>query len=379
MVSHHTVARDAAETGLMRAVGALAVLFPCLAMVQVLVNSRDYRQPVAAIAVWLAVLGAAGWLVPRLRAGGLTTGQTVAAVAVAVAAVAAIGAAHRPNDSPASVDLAILGTAWLLVLVVLSGSPRVWIPGALLVFAVHSALLIGDDGLNPVSLSLLEVAGYILAAMLITFAAIRSTLAMHVTVAARRASLASRSAAERAAAAAIQHERQMRLSALEREALPLLRGIAGGTLDPSTGSVAQQCARHAAALRHSLTDRAPADGVLVAALEPTLRSARERGLMVTIQPIGEVRTPPPAVARAVLATVEAVVSALPPHQVLLTMVASGDDVELYLTFGVSPPTMPDLARFGVDLPAAACWHAAAVTAETGGGCLEIAWRRGGAG
>ena len=94
-----------------------------------------------------------------------------------------------------------------------------------------ASLLIRGEGLNRLSLSELEAAGYIIAAILIAFAALRPTLAVHVSLAARRASLASRSAAERAAAAAIGQERQSRLAVLEKEALPLLRGIADGTLD----------------------------------------------------------------------------------------------------------------------------------------------------
>jgi hypothetical protein len=377
VVSHHAVARNAAETARMRVVGALAGFAPSLAVIQVLVNSRDYRQPAVAVAVWLAVLGAAAWLVPRLRAGPLATGEAVAAITVAVAAVAAIGAAHRPDDDPASFDMAILGTAWLLALVVLSRPARVWIPGALLVYAVHSALLVADDGVNSLSLSQLEAAAYILVTILIAFAALRSTLATHATVSARRASLASRAAAERAAVAAIQQERQVRLRALEREALPLLRAIADGTLDPRAESVAHECAGHAAALRHSLTDGAPAEGMLVAALEQSLSSARAEGLLVTVQAIGGVRTPPPALARAILETLDAVLGALPPHHVLLTLIDSGDDAEIFLTFDALPPAMPGLARFGADMPAAAGWHAAVIAAESGGGCLEIAWRQDG--
>src|SRR4051794_41927276 len=96
----------------MRVVAALAVLVPSLAVIQVLVNSRDYRQPAVAIAVWLAILGAAAWLVPRLRAGPLATGETVAAITVAVAAVAAVGAAPPPGGGPARLDMANFGAGW---------------------------------------------------------------------------------------------------------------------------------------------------------------------------------------------------------------------------------------------------------------------------
>jgi hypothetical protein len=131
------VARDTVEAGLTRLIRTLAVILPSLALLQVLADSRDYRQPAVAVMVWLAVLCAGIWLVPRLRTGGLAAGETAAAIAIAVAAVAAIGAVHRADGDPGNVNLAILGTAWLLVLVVMSHSAWVWIPVALLVFAVE--------------------------------------------------------------------------------------------------------------------------------------------------------------------------------------------------------------------------------------------------
>jgi hypothetical protein len=376
VVSHHKVAMDTAEVGLMRLVRALAVILPSVALVQVLANPGDYRQPAAAVAVWLAVLGAGAWLVPRLRTGGLAASETAAAILIAIAAVAAIGAVHRAHGGSGSVDLAILGTAWLLALVVMSHPARVWIPAALLVFAVYGALLIRDGGLNPLSLSQLGAAGYIIVAVLIAFAALRPTLDMHVSMAAQQACLASKSAAERAAAAAIQQERQSRLAVLEQEALPLLRGIADGTLDPAEQGVREECARHAAILRHSLSGGAPG-GELVAGLEHVLRAAAPE-LPMPVQVIGDPGTPQPPVARAVMAVVDAVISALPPHHVMLTVLAYGDDVELYVTFSAPLRSPPDLTRFGLDVPASAHWHALVSTTETGGGCLEVAWRKDGA-
>ena len=377
-MSHHRVARDTAEVGMTRLVGALAVIPPSIALVQVLANLHNYHQPAVAIADWLGVLVAAALLVPRLGTGGIARGEAVAAIAIAVEAVAVIGLMHRPHNAPGSVDLAILGTAWLLSLAVMSCPPREWIPGALLVYAVHGVLLIHNEGLTRLSLSQLGAAGYILAVILIIFAALRPTAATHASMAARQAVLASRSAAERAGVAAIQQERRDRLAVLEREALPLLRGIADGTLDPASDRVREQCARHAEILRDSLTGRAPEAGELAAALEPTLRAARERGLLVTEQLIGDPGIPPPPAARAILAILGAVMSGLPAQQVILTVLASGDDVELYLTFGAPLRSMPDLAQFRPDLPASAHWHAELVATETGGGCLELSWRKDGA-
>jgi hypothetical protein len=386
MVSPHTVVRDIAEAGLMRMVRTVALVTPCIALIQVLANLHNYRQPAAAIAVWLAVLGAGAWLVPRMRTGGLSAGETAAAIAIAIAAVSVVGLARQAHPLPGSVDLAILGTIWLLVLVVMSRPARVWIPATLIVFAVHGALLMRAEGLNRLSLSELEAAGYITAAILIAFATLRPTLAVHASMAARRSSLASRATAERAAAAAIGQERRSRLAVLEKEALPLLRAIADGTLDPTAAEVRDSCARHAAVLRHSLTGRPPGGGELAAGLEPALRAARERGFLVDVQLIGDAGTPPPPpVARTLLATVDAVLGALVPQQVTLTVLAhddgmQGEDVELYLTFAAPPRSLPDVTRFARDnaLPAAARWHAAVSAAEPDGGYLEVSWQKDGA-
>jgi hypothetical protein len=377
VVTPAEVARDTVESGLTRLVRVLAVVMPSLALVQALANSRDYRQPVVAIVIWLAVIGAGAWLVPRLRQGGLTASETAAAVAVAVAAVAATGAVHRAHGTPGGADLAILGTAWLLVLVVVSHPARVWVPVALLVFAVQSSVIIGEQGLGLLGLSQVGVGGYIIATVLIAFAALRPTVDMQVDLAARQAALASKLAAERAAAAAIKQERDSRLAVLEFEALPLLRGIADGTLDPADEGVREQCARHATVLRRALTESAPA-GELMAGLERTLRSAAERGLPVTVQAIGDLGSPRPPVAGAVLATVEAVLGELPPRPAVLTALAAGDDVELYLTFSAPMRAVPDVMRFGLGLPAAAHWRAALSATETDEGFLEVSWRKDGA-
>jgi hypothetical protein len=375
VVSHHEAVRDFTESGMRRMVSAMAAILPFAALIQVLANLSDYRQPAVAVAVWLTMFAAAAWLVPRIGPGGLTRGEAAAAVLIAVVAAAAIGWEHRPYHGSGSVDLVILGTVWLLALVALSHPARVWVPGALCVFAVHAALLIRAAGASPLSLAELEVAGYILAAVLVVFAALRPTVAMHTSMTARRAALASRSLAERAAVVAVQEVRRSRLALLEMEALPLLRGVADGTLDPADSDVRDRCARHAAVLRHSLTDRAPSADALVAGLQPALQAASARGLLVNVQVIGDPGVPPPDVAHAVLAAVDAVISALRSHQVMLTVLASGSDVELYLTFSGPLRVSPDVARFGRDVPAAACWHATMTAEETGTGCLEISWRK----
>ena len=228
-----------------------------------------------------------------------------------------------------------------------------------------------------VGLTRLTASVYTLAVILIIFAAIRPTVRTQAGIAVRRAALASRSAAERAAVAAIREDRHERLALLEMEALPLLRGITDGTLDATDSAVRERCARHAATLRRSLTDRARNGlGGILPALEPALRAASARGLLVDVQMVGDPGAPMPEVAAATLAAVEGVISALPPHPVTLTVLAPADDVEFYVTFSEPPRTAPDLKRAARNVPAAACWRAAVTVDETGAGCLEVCWRRG---
>jgi hypothetical protein len=413
VVSHLQAAREAVDAGVARLVSTLAVILPCLALLQVIANAGDYRQPAAAAAVWLAVLGAGAWLVPRVRAGGLSPRQTAAAIAIAVAAVALVDLEHRARGTMGGIDLAVLGAGWLLVPVVMSSPALVWLPAAVLLLAVHAALLIHGEGLDPVGLSQLAGAAYIVAALLILFTVLRPALDARAALAARQAAMASRSAAEQAAAGAIERERRGRLAALEQEALPLLRSIADGALDPADESVRARCAGHAAALRQSIDGGAPGgrqpgaaqdepahgepahgepahgepghgepagqrpEAGLAAVLAPALRAAAARKLAVTVQLIGDPAAPPPPVARAACAAVDAVLSRLPPHQVLLTALAAGDDVELYLTFGAPLASPPDLTALAAGVPVAARWHAAVSAADDGAGCLEISWRGGG--
>src|SRR5262249_54249839 len=160
-----------------------------------------------------------------------------------------IGWEHRPQRGSGGVDFAVLGTVWLLALIALSYPAWTWISAALAVFTIHAVLVIGSAGAGAPSLTQLEAGRYVPAPPLFAF---RPARAMPFGISAGRASRAGRMAAERAAADAVRAERRGSLDRLEREALPLLRGIAEGRLDPADAGVREQCGRHARALRISL-------------------------------------------------------------------------------------------------------------------------------
>jgi hypothetical protein len=375
MVSRDEVIRDAAESWILRMVGVLAAILPITLLIQVLLNLRDYREPAVPVAVWLGMLAAAAWLVPRARSGGLTRAEAVAAVVAAVAAVALVGWERLARGSAGTVDWSILGTIWALALVVLSSPAWAWGLGALLVFAAHAVFVIHVLGVSPLSLTRLAAAAYVMAIILTVFAILRPALLTHAGITARRAALASRAAAERAAAAAVQQDRRERLALLETEALPLLRGIADGKLDPASSEVRERCARHAAALRHALTDRARDEGGLMAELEPALRAARARGLLVKVQVVGDPGKPMREVADTTVAAVDGVMSALPPHPVTLTVLDSGEEVELYVTFDGPLRAIPDVAGLARRVPAAERWQATVDIDGAGAGHLEVRWRK----
>jgi hypothetical protein len=375
MVSGDGVATEAYESELPRLAGTLAAIWQFAILILVLADLHDYRQPAVPAAVWLGMLAAAAWLVPRARAGGLSGADATVAVAVAVAAVAVVGWDRRASGGTGTVDWSVLGTGWLLALVALSRPAWMWVSGALLIFATHAVFTIRLLGVTSLGLARLAVTAYTLVVILVIFAALRPTLRTHAALTARRAALASRSAAERAAMAAVHEDRRERLALLEVNALPLLRGIADGTLDPADSEVREHCAAHAATLRRALVDRVQNAGWLLAELEPALRRARARGLSVDVQVVGNPGRPMWEVASATLAAVEGVLTALSPHPVTLTVLASGNEVELYVTFSAAPDAAPDLTRLARQVPAATRWCAAIDIDDTGTGCLEIRWHK----
>ena len=363
------------DSELPRMAGTLAAIWQFAILILVLADLHDYRNPAVPAVVWLGMLAAAIWLVPRARADGLTGADAAVAIAVAVAAVALVGWDRRANGGTGTVDWSVLGTGWLLALVALSRPAWVWVSGALLIFTAHAVFTIRLLGVTSLGLARLALAAYLLVGILVIFAALRPTLRAHAGMAARHAALASRAAAERAAAAAVHEDRRARLAVLEVDVLPVLRGIADGTLDPADGEVKQRCAQYAAALRRALVDRVQNADWLLAELEPALRAARARGIPAEVQVVGEPGRPGWEVADATLTAVDRVLTALPPQPVTLTVLASGPDVELYVTFDRPLRARADLAGLARQVPASAGWRATVDADGTGAGCLEVRWHK----
>jgi Histidine kinase-, DNA gyrase B-, and HSP90-like ATPase len=375
MASQDRLIHGAYESELPRVLGVVAALWQLAFLIQVLGYRHEYREPLVPVAVWASLTAAACWLIPRTRTGNLTGRASACAMALVVVAVSLDGWASRMPGSAGTVDWSIFGSSWLIALVAVSRPAWEWACGALLAFTAHLAFSANLFGTPAVGLSKLTASVHALATIGIIFAAIRPTLRAQARVAVRRAALASRSAAEADAVAAIREDRRVRLALLDAEALPLLHAIAAGTLDPADSAVRDRCARLATAFRLSLTDgfRGAEQG-LVAELEPALRSASARGLLVNVQTIGDHRTPGPEVSAAALAAVDGVIGMLPPQPVTLTVLGSADDVTLYLAFSQPPRCAPDGALAGQNVPPSARWHAGIDVDDSGAGCLEVSWR-----
>ena len=370
---------EATESAAPRFVGAVAIALPAGLLVQALFDHASYRHPVVPVVVWLGMLVAAAWLLPRARTGDLSNAHAAVAIVMAVVAVTAIGLDRRDTGAAMSVDWTILGVVWLLALLALITPAWVWVPGSVLVMGIHAVFVLDALGLSPLGWTRVAASCYAVVSVLAVFAALRPALRTHAEIAVRRAALASRSAAERAAVAACGAARRSRLSLLEVETLPLLRGIADGTLDPADGAVRRRCAEHAAALRRALVDRAPEPAGLLAGLEPVLAAARARDVVAEVQAIGDPGRPAQDVLRAAVAAVDLVLRALPPQPVILTVLASGGAAEMFVTF--DRPPAADLAGLGRDVaglggavPEAAAWRAVLEAEDGGPGCLEVRWR-----
>lgn len=375
MVSRAGLVRDAYETELPRVIGVVAAIWQLAFGIQVLTYLHEYGKPLVPVLVWVGLVVAALWLIPRTRAGDLSGRDSVCAIAIAVTAVALCGWASRMPGSVGSVDWSIFGTSWLIALVAVSRPPWEWAGGMLLVLAVHLTFSANLLGTGTIGITKLTASVHALAAIGIIFVAIRPTLRTRARISLRRAALASQSAAERAAVTAIREDRRTRLNLLEAETLPLLRDIADGSADPADSAVRDRCARQAITLRRSLIDSAGHQAGLESGLEPALRAASARGLLVDVQQIGDPPVPGPAVASAVIAAVDSLLGRLPPQPVTLTIVDEDENAELYLSFRDPPNPVPDLEPAGENVPARARWRASLEVDESGAGCLEVSWRK----
>ena len=122
-------------------------------------------------------------------------------------------------------EWSVFGTSWLLALVAVSRPAWDWVSGALVVFGAHFVFSGHVLGTVALGLTRLTASAYALAVILIIFAAIRPTVRAQAGIAVRRAALASESAAERAAVAAIRDGSMIDVAAVDDHPI-VLDGVA---------------------------------------------------------------------------------------------------------------------------------------------------------
>jgi len=136
-----------------------------------------------------------------------------------------------------------------------------------------------------------------------------------------------------------------------------------------TPAAISQCRQDIALLESALSESGGAElGSTGAADRPGT------GLVAAIDP----GRPDEDVVRAAVGAVDLVLGVL-PQPVMLTVLASGDAAEMYLTFERLPAVHSvaglgrAVAELGHAVPVAAGWRAV-LEVEDSGGCLEVAWR-----
>ena len=241
-------------------------------------------------------------------------------------------------------------------------------------FAVHAAFAFRVLGMTPLGQARLAVTGYTIVVVLAVFATLRPAIRAQARVAACRSALASSAAAERAAAEAIQRDRRERLALLDIEALPLLRAIAGERLDPGDPAVRERCAWHAAALRRALVDRARPPAGLLDDLEPVLDAARDSGVPVEVQVIGD----PGPVGRDVAGALDggrqrgdSGPAAAPCHPDRAGPRGPGGTL---CDLPAAAARAVDVSQLRPAMPPPG-WQATLEVGPTGAGCLEVRWQK----
>lgn len=278
-------------------VGVTAIIQLGLGLAPLLRYHSAYRPPVAAVSAYLAFAGVtavcAFWLLRRKPLPVPVVGAGT--VLVLVASSAATGA--LPADAFFREPHWSFGLVGWHLLVLLADRP----PALLGALGAHTAasvaqfLLAGTPGrteLGDAAIVLFGVTTFQLA------------IAGLIRLLDRRAGEAASAAAERErlatrAALAGQAGRDLRAGFAEQlgATLPLLAGLADGTVDPRTEAARTRCALAAAQLRRLFAENDDVPDPLVHEVTACLDVAERRGVAVTLAVSGDPVDVPPALRR----------------------------------------------------------------------------------
>lgn len=319
-------------------VGVIAVVATVLASLSLTRNPAAYPQfgvQVAIFLLMLVTLSIECYLAFQRRGWGRTRWV---GIAVTLAATAASALSLPPGGAATSLDWAYGVVGWIGAIFLLERPLGELVAFLVAVAGINfcSLLLVPGLGIDPylnfLSASIGTV-GYPLA--------VGVAAAMLRTVAKQAYSASRRSAqiqAEETLATALHELRQRRFDDLSRNALPLLRGLADGQLDPNDGVVQRSCAIEAARMRRLFAESDGVPDQLMHELRMCVEVAERRGITVDLQTHGACPDPPldirralteaPLAALATARTWARVTVTASPDGIAVSTVSDSDDVQI---------------------------------------------------
>ena len=312
--------------------------------------------------------GFAAWALLAVVGAGLSvsmvTGRPIAGPLRRLGLVA-IGAASVVITPAVPDDPVLLGTHWYVglvgwfVIVLLLDLP---LPVIGVVLAAHAGWLMALVAVHGGSAQDLAAVGLVPVGVTGFQFAVAAALVLIRRSATEAAQLAERDEAMRREAAVAAHthaDHTRRYAELSREAVPLLTGLADGTLDPNSEETRTRCAIEAARMRVLFAERDAADDTLIHELRAAIDVAERRGLTVHLAVRGKPLAIPRDVRRTLIqAVLNGVLTARTSARI--TVLRTGTHVRLssYCDDAVHtagpPPSHPDV-DISTDTEGGALW------------------------
>jgi hypothetical protein len=241
-------------------------------------------------------------------------------LAVSTAAAAALPTAQLLG--PAHYTFGVVG--WFGLLIFADHRIRHVLAFVLLHIAGTAALLAWRGVLADSLVTLLTVA---VAVGSFQFALMAATLVLRgVAEGATAVAVAQAGAATQEAIARQVHaDREARYAALRESALPLLRGLAGGTLSPTDHAVQHRAAIEAARMRRLFSEHSDDATPLAAEVEALVDVVERRGVAVRYAARPVVVEPPPEVRRSLIEAISGVLL-VTARTARVTVGGTGSDV-----------------------------------------------------
>jgi hypothetical protein len=300
---------------------------------------------IAAFGTYLTILGVEAVLAARRRGWG-----QLRWVGLTATIIASLGSClSLPAGSAASLaDWSFGSVGWLGVILLADRRLR-----ELVAFlALHETLTLvnvilsgGTDRTTVLSTLAVSVntIGYPLAGAI---AAIALRVIAHAADTAAHQAEQARSA--EAIAAGLHERRRQRFADLNDTAVPLLRGLAAGTLDPGDAQVQRRCAIEAARMRRLFAETETTPDPLMHALRHCADAAYRQGILVELDSRGRWPDPPEEIRRALT---EAPVTALATAKswARVTVIGTAELLSVNVIADCGPIDLPQAFPTGVEL------------------------------